>query len=556
MSVENRDEHTSFLFQLKWLIPSLCFRSISYFYWLLAFVMSVVAIVLTINHTKVGGIDSRTFDTVMKMRWETPSPSQDIVLLDIDEKSLAQMSQEYGRFPWKREVFAEVLAELEYEQAQSIIFSIMITDPDKGDPKSDAVLSYIASESFVTVYPLVRLDPQSDVDSKLKVCDLIPAGDAPCDTDATVAAILPGLPGMRHDMGMLNHHPDIDGVVRKWELEWQEEGWKFPTMAGAALTVAGVEPKVASDKPFVLNWRGDEKPYQRISFSDYMAYLNGEEGYIPPGFFTGKHVIIGASADGLTVFKNTSVGMKSDGELLATALDDAINGTNLKPMPPWMVTVLTILFMWGMAYMFVYGRSQGRLDKVFVIMQSGAVVIMALTVNYTTYFLDLAPLFKFAFYFFVIGRIHHSMGDKVFMGDVDYLTGVANKNDLDSVGVIVFKRDSKHFLLRRREMLQLQEDFPGAEIFFCHNSFETGKLLEGSNKVEGIIVMGNHETQEARMDRLLEFLKQQELHNVLTGVYAFPEAVMQNKALAAEFMAQKTLYHVSQLPLGGNEEDE
>ncbi len=555
MSVDHRDDHTSFLFQLKWLIPSLCFRSISYFYWLLAVILSVVVMFWSVSSSKVGNLDSRTFDTVMKYRWETPSPSAGIVILDIDEKSLAAMSEEYGRFPWKREVFAEALAELEFEEALSVVFTVLITDPDKSDPKSDAVLSYIASESFVTVYPLLRLDPQSDVDSKLQVCDLIPAGTVPCNTDATVAAILPGLPGMRHDMGILNHRPDKDGVVRKWSLEWQEESWKFPTMAGAALTLAGIEPMVESDKPFVLNWRGDDKPYQRISFSDYMAYLNGEEVFFPAGFFKDKIVIIGASAEGLTVFKNTSVGMRSDGELMATALDDATNGTNLKPLPSWMVAALTILFMWGMAYMFVFGRSQGLLDKVFLIMQSGAIVVMALTVNYTTYFVDLAPLFKFAFYYFAIARVHHSMGDKVFMGDVDYLTGVANKNDLDSVGVVVFKRDAKHFLLRRREMLQLQEDFPGAEIFFCHNSFETGKLLEGSNKVEGIVVMGNHETQDARMVRLQEFLKQQGLHDVLTGVYAFPDAVLQDKSLAAEFMAQKTLYHVSQLPLGGNEND-
>ncbi|MFL6651647.1 MAG: CHASE2 domain-containing protein, partial [Sulfurifustaceae bacterium] len=51
-----------------------------------------------------GGMKHQAYDLIMKSRFRTPLPDPDIVLVDIDEASLAAMAPEYGRWPWPRSV--------------------------------------------------------------------------------------------------------------------------------------------------------------------------------------------------------------------------------------------------------------------------------------------------------------------------------------------------------------------------------------------------------------------------------------------------------------------
>jgi len=524
------------------------YKSSTYFYWAFAFIISVVIAVSTILGADFAAMDEGTFDTIMKMRWTSPSASKNIVILDIDEKSLAEMTPAFGRWPWKREVFAQVLAELEYAEAKSIMFTVLITDPDKEHKRSDAALSFVASESYVTVYPLVRLPARNDIHSKLKVCDLIPAGVMKCHTKQTIAAILPGLPGMQHDMGIMNHRLDEDGILRRWTLLWQEESWKMPTMVGGAIALAHIDPKVDKNASYILNWRNRKKSYQRISFSDYVATLDGDER-IEPGFFTGKHVIIGSSAPGLTVKNSTSIGLIDDGEILATALDDAINGTYLKVIPDWIIPLVTAIFIWGMTYLFMFGRSQSELDGAIIAMEVGAVLVMALAINYTTYFIDIMPLATYGLVYYSVARVHHEMAEAVFMGGEDYLERIVEKESPDSVGVIAFKDEENEFLPGRRDIMGIQKNFDAGRIFSCHEPFQEDQLLEGVNHVSCMVVVAGSDSQHDILEKLQAYLKQRGLKEYITQVFDFPAAINQNRKLAPKFIALKTLSTITQLPL-------
>ena len=63
-----------------------------------------------------GGPEGESYDLAINYRIKSPSPSNDIVILDIDERSLSLLSNDYGRWPWPREVHAEILASLESEK--------------------------------------------------------------------------------------------------------------------------------------------------------------------------------------------------------------------------------------------------------------------------------------------------------------------------------------------------------------------------------------------------------------------------------------------------------
>jgi len=58
-------------------------------------------------------------------------PDADIVLVDIDEKSLARMEKDAGRWPWPRVVHAELVEGLAAQRPRAIVFDIAFTEADK-----------------------------------------------------------------------------------------------------------------------------------------------------------------------------------------------------------------------------------------------------------------------------------------------------------------------------------------------------------------------------------------------------------------------------------------
>ena len=51
--------------------------------------------------------DTGSLDFAMDWRLSSPDANHDIVIIDIDERSLAIMAEEYGRWPWPRAVIAD-----------------------------------------------------------------------------------------------------------------------------------------------------------------------------------------------------------------------------------------------------------------------------------------------------------------------------------------------------------------------------------------------------------------------------------------------------------------
>jgi len=52
-----------------------------------------------------------------------------IVMIDIDEPTLEAMVPEYGRYPWTRAVYGQLLEGLARQQPAAIVFDILFIDP-------------------------------------------------------------------------------------------------------------------------------------------------------------------------------------------------------------------------------------------------------------------------------------------------------------------------------------------------------------------------------------------------------------------------------------------
>jgi adenylate cyclase len=67
----------------------------------------------------------KSFDLIQ--RYDTATISQDVAIVEIDEKSIEQ----YGQWPWKRDVMADIIWRLREAGAGVIVLPILFSEADR-----------------------------------------------------------------------------------------------------------------------------------------------------------------------------------------------------------------------------------------------------------------------------------------------------------------------------------------------------------------------------------------------------------------------------------------
>ena len=123
--------------------------------------LAVLFILIVIIDSSLLGIfenfDHRFNDGLMRSIAERRLPSSEIVMVDIDEKSLEQMAVLHGRYPWPRSVHAELIEGIELQHPRAILIDIIFADPDRLHPDADSYLAEVASQHDNLYFPYVRL---------------------------------------------------------------------------------------------------------------------------------------------------------------------------------------------------------------------------------------------------------------------------------------------------------------------------------------------------------------------------------------------------------------
>ncbi len=534
------------------LVSDACYKSKARFYWGLALLLSLVILISNIFEISVSGAEQSTLDKMLKIRWSSPEPSHQIVILDIDEKTLAKLAPSLGRWPWKREVLAEVLSEIESAGASSIIFNVLITDPDKGNEQSDAILDQVAQSSKIVVYPMVRLPKINDGKSALHIGDL--SGTKLLGTsNPTVAVILSGMQGMQKSMGISNLDGDDDGVLRQYNLNRIEESWAMPTLVGRAISLANIMPEVVSTTPYTLNWRNKHGSYQRISFVDYYASLSDSNVDVDKwsNVFKGKHIVIGASAPGISNPKSTAVNtLTDDNEIIATALDDAINGTNLKPAPRWAMAVLAIIFVFFLAYMFSSGNLADELNIFFTVIEFSSVAIMFLAISYTNYFMDMTPLATYGMAFFMVAKVHQNLTERIVKGSPEHFGSLAKTIDAPSlIGVLAFYEAGSHRKFLNKTHVQLAKIFGLKRVFLCFDVFGENMILSSLEDIGCIVIVKDGNNSDEFKEQLVNYSGLEGIVNSKFDIYEFPISYRDESQLISKYIGNKMLLSISNLSL-------
>ena len=464
----------------------------AHFYLGLSIFLSIVLVSYVTYHdlsSEGEGIpyNAGTLDSAFKYRFSGPAPSDDIVIIDIDERSLAKMAKDYGRWPWPRSVFAELLLSLDEVGTQSIVFNLMFSDADIKDPDSDELFAYAASELNQVVYPITRLPAKNDDQSEVEVGML---QGAEFETDligsSSIAVIYPCFESTHGNLGVNNLIIEDDGVIRKSFIRYQGEGFSLDGITSRVIEHLGLEGQQSLEMPndYLINWRNKRGAYQRVPFVDVYASLTGADESFEMNSLAGKIIIVGATAPGLAIPKVTPVDRSADDNMIiANAIDDAINSTYLRPISIWAQALMGCLFLFLLALLYIRGVSDTIIDVVFWVAQTAAVAITIISVSYTPYLFDLSLLVYAGMSFYLIEKAHtfsverSRIGIHPFKPDFDF-------NEVTTVRCEIDEQRPREAVYRKFE-----ETFGHRDVFFINALFSDESILADSLPTASYVII-------------------------------------------------------------------
>ena len=129
-----------------------------------AVILIVAGLIETGQLHWLAGFENRLSDSFVRAHAAKLAPDPDIVIVDIDERSLASMQETAGKWVWPRSVYGELITGLERQKVRAVVFDVSFSEQDTLRPDSDRAFN-IALDGNANVYlPMVRLDPAGDPD--------------------------------------------------------------------------------------------------------------------------------------------------------------------------------------------------------------------------------------------------------------------------------------------------------------------------------------------------------------------------------------------------------
>jgi adenylate cyclase len=271
---------------------------------------------------------------------DTPTVSEDIVILNISEKTL----EKYGQYPFSRDIYAKIYADAYNNGAALVGTTILMPEADRfgGDP----VLADLMRQAPLVLSQTVSVDcTRNNTSTKRTGVAVIGDGKAtdflpnyPCVLD-NVSTLQDRSAGV----GVTSTLPEVDGVVRRVPLLAFSKGEYYPAFALELLRVAAGDPSYQAK----VNETGVEAvrvpQYDTVETDEYgRVFVNWNKTFqqfdigdstLPD--LQGKIVIVGVTAAGIQNPVPTPVGAQSPQYIQAALLQTMLDGSSVN-IPFWM----------------------------------------------------------------------------------------------------------------------------------------------------------------------------------------------------------------------------
>lgn len=300
--------------------------------------------------------EARLGDVYQRRHAGQQQPDPDIVVVDIDDRSMVEMQEIAGLWAWRREIHADLLEMLAQFSPRAVVFDLGFTERDLKQPKSDAALSN-AIQALPAVYiPATRLHPESDA-SGVALGSLAKAFNVDTSGVRVVAAIqLPvAIAPEAWRLGLINSSKDADGLLRRYRIHTNVHGVKLPSLPARVVRDGGGMLPEGGD--FVLRW--SNSLHKHWSYGPLFKMLtqnqplSAEATKELDGLFRNKIIVIGSSATSAFDHHITPLDSNIPGvDILATAIDNLKNRNAVRIAPPYVSFVFGVVLLGLLAWSF------------------------------------------------------------------------------------------------------------------------------------------------------------------------------------------------------------
>ncbi len=350
------------------------FKKILYSLWIL--VLAVFLIWSLHNEslqTFVQSMENSTFDIRQKLLANsgTRVPNQDIVIVAIDDMSYEYILNEYGEWPLRRDIYAQMIDYIEKQSPSSIALDLMFVKSMKSSKDSDQKLIN-AFKKYNNLYTAMNLDnqPQSlrtspSLPSNLMV-DVIDIYNKTYNylEYSNCRTILEGILNVTSNIGMINVSRSDDGVLREMPLFIKYKNNFYPQLGllvgtdymkvrnkrnyivqwdGTVLYDIGTKRFYPDeDGGIILNWYGPAGTFENIPMYKVLKAAQGKQKL--DFDFHNKIVYFGATAASLFDIKTVPVDKVYPGvEVQATYVNNIIDGSSIKKCPEFVNILFGLL---------------------------------------------------------------------------------------------------------------------------------------------------------------------------------------------------------------------
>ena len=310
--------------------------------------------------TPLQNIRSQTFDSYQQL--DEIKKSQDVVLINIGEKSLSK----YGQYPWPRQYYAQMIIDLATKNSGVVGWTIMFPEADRF--QGDESFASIMTQNVVNV-PGARKNPvnynvlsQTPSIKGIKstgphigtgTIGPVPAKDYLL-TWPNLVTNIPMLEVVANGKGVNASAPQPDNQTRTYPLAITVGNKIYPSFAIEMLRVKTGKPSyivktseigiqevaVPPYEPIVTQPDGTAYIRFNTKFTE-IEYLGAES--IPD--LAGKFVIVGVTAEGIANPVPTARGNLYPQQIQASMLQNFIDGSNITRSQLSAVIELVVAFL-------------------------------------------------------------------------------------------------------------------------------------------------------------------------------------------------------------------
>jgi CHASE2 domain-containing sensor protein/signal transduction histidine kinase len=321
---------------------------------LLALVISLSSAFLAYTG-KTQALDWLLYDNAMT--WSQFASSDDIVIIEIDDKSLSQI----GRWPWPRRTHAELLDKLSLAQTKAVVFDVLFPELDANDFESDKLFAQAIKRNASVILPIYL----ETLGQQGQVLERPPHGLFYREVQA---------------LGHVHLHAESDGIIRGVFLKegvgspfWPHLSLALIKSLASQSTNPGIlsipgnrvseqtsnSPTLGIARDFhnLLPMPASDQGLRHYSYSDVL------KGAIDLNNLYKKIVFVGATAAGLGDVLATPIGSMNGVELNAWIFQALHNSQMIQTLPALKLGLITFLTV--LLFVLLLGRLSPRLFLIF-----------------------------------------------------------------------------------------------------------------------------------------------------------------------------------------------